>query len=567
MRGLLATLLFAALPALAAERWTRIATPDFELLTTSGEKQGRETLRHFEQVREFFLKASPVRGTAEFPVRIIQFDTAEQYGPYRPQDFNIAYFVSSPAHDYIVLGDRASQDRAASIHEYMHLIVRRSGLTLPAWLNEGWADVYSTLRPMGKLGKEAAVGDLLPERMKSLATEQWLDFDELTSVDTRSPVYHEASRIGIFYAESWALAHMLYLSPEYKDNFGKFVMALDRGKSASDACKIAFGRSSNAVFHDLRTYFDRKKIYGRVFETGLNASHAEAVPTYASAFDSSLVLADLLAALGRPDEASREYARLEKEKPESADLALSIGNLAYWRGDRAAARRYFERVFDAGGADPRMCLELASLEREEKQPVSRIVAILERAVQSKPDYTEAKIQLGLTKADARDFPGAIAVLIAIPEVSPDRAPPVFCALAYAYIEMGDIAAAREHAATCRKWARTDSDKARGDKLLKFIEARSGPSAAMHAGEKHLQLTGVARAVECSAEGNRLRIAVADKLVTLDLPPPDAIELPAAPRNAFTFECGPQKPIPIAVEYAPPRSAMENAIGIVRRLDF
>jgi hypothetical protein len=61
--------------------------------------------------------------------------------------------------------------------------------------------------------------------------------------------------------------------------------------------------------------------------------------------------------------------------------------------------------------------------------------------------------------------------------------------------------------------------------------------------------------------------VADKLVTLALPPADAVELPSAPANAFAFACGPQRPIPMTVEYAPPRSAMETSIGIVRRLVF
>jgi hypothetical protein len=224
-------IILAGLPAFAADHWLRIASPDFELLTTAGEKRGADTIRHLEQVRAFFLQASPVRSLGDFPLRIFQFDTAEQYEPYRQNAFTIAYFVATPASEYIVMGDRVSARQpdgayGASIHEYMHLIVRHSGLKLPTWLNEGWADVFSTLRSMGK---DTAVGDLLPDRIKSLETEQWLDFDALTSVNGQSPTYHEASRVGIFYAESWALAHMLYLSPEYKDNFGKFVVALNSG--------------------------------------------------------------------------------------------------------------------------------------------------------------------------------------------------------------------------------------------------------------------------------------------------------------------------------------------------
>ena len=84
--------------------------------------------------------------------------------------------------------------------------------------------------------------------MKASKTDKWLSFDELTSTDQNSPNYHEGSRVGIFYAESWALAHMLYLSPEYKDNFGKFVMALHRGSSAAEAVRIAFNRTPEEVY-------------------------------------------------------------------------------------------------------------------------------------------------------------------------------------------------------------------------------------------------------------------------------------------------------------------------------
>src|SRR5580692_5045372 len=108
-----AFILIAAIPALAADQWTRITTPNFELYTTAGEKKGKETVRHFEQVREFFLKASPVRGSSDFPVRIVEFETAEQYQPFvPPATVATAYFLNTPVRDYIVLGNQATVNDA-----------------------------------------------------------------------------------------------------------------------------------------------------------------------------------------------------------------------------------------------------------------------------------------------------------------------------------------------------------------------------------------------------------------------------------------------------------------------
>jgi len=563
MRRAAAIFFAAAIPALAADTWIRITSPDFELYSAAGDKKGRETIRHFEQVREFFLKASPVRAPADFPVRIIEFATEQQFQPFKPNNFTTAFFVSTPARDYIMMGAAASPNYTMATHEYVHLIIRHSGLKIPLWLNEGWADVYSTLRPMGK---ETAVGDLLADRIEILQREKWLDFNELTTTDARSPNYHEASRVGIFYAESWALTHMLYLSSEYKDNFGKFVMALDHGKSAAEACQIAFNRTADAVYRDLKAYLDRKRIYGRVFAAGMADREGDVKSSTLSGFDSRLMLADLMVAVNRLAEAKQEYARLELEQPDRADLARSIGNAALAARDNDAARRYFEKAFQGGEEDPQMCLQLALLDGAASQPLPKIIAILERAVKSKPDFTEAKIQLGLAMTKARDFAGAISVLTAIPNVTPERAAAVFCGLSYAYIETGDTTGGRQNAGTCRRWAKTDSDLSRADQLLTLANARSQPAAAVHAGEKLQQITGSTRNLECSGERNRLQIVTGDTVITFDLPAVEAVEMNQRPPG-FTLGCGLLKQVPVAVEYAPPRSVLETSAGIVRRLLF
>lgn len=559
-----AAILIVSVPASAADRWTRLSSPNLELYTTAGEKEGRNTILHFERVREFFQQASPVRSQGDLPVRIVQFDTEAQYRPFRPGDHVAAYFTETPERDYIVMGDRASEDFGPATHEYTHLVVRRSGFRVPVWLNEGWAEVFSTLRPMGK---DMAVGDLLPERMKALAAEKWMDFDELTAVDTHSAAYHEASRVGIFYAESWALVHMLFLSPEYKDDFGKFVTALNGGKTSREACEVAFGKSSSRVFEDLQTYFVRKKIFGTVFETRLDKREAEVQATAVSNFDARLMLADLTAARGKADEARLEYAKLEAEAPGRADLLESIGNLAFDSHDKATAQTYFERAYAAGNADPRVYYRLAMLDVEAKMPPSVIIPILERAVAARPDFTDAKLRLGLLKAAARDFAGSVQMLESIPVVTPQMAPSLFCMLALGQIQTGDLSAARQSLESCRKWAKTPEQSQLSGRIGKFVEARLAPAAGVHRGEQLTHVTGIARSVECSGDGNRLHIFAGDKVVVFDLPGLDAVELPSNPRNAASFECGPMRPIGIGVEFAPPPSAKETSVGIVRRLDY
>jgi Flp pilus assembly protein TadD len=564
MRRALAILVLAGAPAFAADHWLRLTTPDFDLFTTAGEKEARDTARRFANVREFFLQASPLRNLGDSPLRIFQFETEAQYERYRPTSLTTAYYVATPASDYIVMGDRVLNDFAPAIHEYMHLIIRHSGLRLPTWLNEGWAEVFSTLRPMGK---DAAVGDLLPERMKSLTSDAWLDFDTLTSVTERSPIYNENERTGIFYAESWALAHMLFLSPEYKDNFGRFVTALHNGKSTAEALGIAWNKTPKEVFQDLRAYFDRKRLYGVVFETRIAAREEKYTAAAVPEFDMRLVLADLLVAAGKREEARADYAKLDAEQPGREDVNRSRGNLAFWDKDLTTARLYYTKAFEEGATDARMCYDLALLDQAAKVPPAKVIPVLERSLAAKPDFTDAKVALGLVRIDAGDFSGAIETLTSIPKVTSQAAPRVYCGLAYAHTETGELGKAREDVEICGKWAKAAPDTVRVERIRKLIEARSDPAAGVLQGEKLQRMTGTARALQCAPEGNRLQIVVGNKLVAFDLPAPAAVELPVTPAGTFTMKCGALQPVRIGVEFAPPRSVMETSAGIVRRLEY
>ncbi|HWE53287.1 MAG TPA: hypothetical protein VG273_26075 [Bryobacteraceae bacterium] len=567
-RRILLCAMAAALPAVAAEPWLRLQTPDFELYTSAGEKKGRETIVHFEQVRAFFLKASPVKRAGEFPVRLVQFGTQKEFDPFRVNDSSIAFFTETPARDYIVMNDAATaataNSAAVAIHEYFHLVVRHSGLRIPVWLNEGWADVYSTLRPMGK---ETAIGDMIPGRVADLERHPWLSFNELTSVDQKSREYNEAARAGVFYAESWALAHMLYFAPEYEANFGKFVMALHQGHSSAEACQIAWGRTSAQVFADLHSYLERKKIFGRAYEIQLEKAQGDPTVAPVADYEGKLMLADLLGASNRRGEAQKVYEGLEAEQPGRPDVAMAMGYLALQNRDVAGVLKFFGKAFNAGEGDPQMCLRLAALMHETRQPPAKIILVLERALKSKPDYTDAAIELGIVQIDGRDFPAGISTLMAIPAVIPERAAAVYCALGLAHTVTGYLEQARGDLETCRKWSKTPLEKGVVERLAGFIDARGRDNADVHPGEKLQGVRGVARNIDCAADRKRLQVQVGDQLRSFDLPDPAAIETVQTHGGSLDFACGPLKGFAIGVIYAPPRSAMETSAGIVRTLEF
>ena len=561
----------------AAAQWTRVTTPNVDLYTTAGEKAGRDAALHFEQIRAFFAQASPVKPPGDFPLRVIAFSSAEEYRLYTPNPRSAAFFVSGPGRDYIVIRDASPESYSLAAHEYVHFVIRHSGLRVPLWLSEGWADVYSSMR---RVRDGMAVGDLVPVRMHSLdsAKGSWFDFQTLTSVAPGSPIYNEGDRTGLFYAESWALAHMLFLSPEYRDNFGKFLMALHRGASAGDAAQTAFGKTGDQLFADAHSYFDRKKLVGTVFKTtpllasdGTTAT--EPVAAALDEYDSRLILADLQVASGRSDLARIEYERLENQNPDRKDLQQSMGYLFWSNRDNAKSREHLAKAFRLGGSDPQACYTLALLQLAAGDPIQQIIASLERAVAGYPGFTDALIQLGVMRVLTRQFEAAKQALLAIPAITADKAAGVYYALASTYLETGDLDTARTHLATARKYIKKNEEIALSDALSTLLEARATSAFAPHPGEKLIRVVGQIQAIECGPQGQKMQFrpalpdgAVAEMLL-LDLPAKDSVEIIHQGAGELKLQCGPVTSPRVAIEYALNPAVRQGSAGVLRSLQF
>src|SRR5207247_7376470 len=135
----------------------------------------------------------------------------------------------------------------------------------------------------------------------------------------------------IFYAESWALMHMLYLSPVYRPYFTRIVVALANGKSFEAALQSTLGRSIADVQKDLQGYLHGNRLLGAVFDVHLQKSEEEAQVNSPPQFELDMTLADLLSAARKSEQAKQEYERIAKENPGKPEVEESLGYLA-WRG-------------------------------------------------------------------------------------------------------------------------------------------------------------------------------------------------------------------------------------------
>jgi tetratricopeptide (TPR) repeat protein len=603
---LLSTVLFAAaIPAFGADERIRLSTPNFEFYSPAGNKpaektalenKGRDALFTLEQVRAFVLQSTHASWDQAIPVRVVSFQSDKQFKPYAPANATGSYSSSNQDHDYFVMLESDPDHLPIAIHDYTHLVLRHTGLKLPTWLSEGWAELFTTLKPAGASGM---VGDVLKDHVEELKSVRWLDFNTLTSVNENSPSYNETNRAGQFYAESWALVHMLYLGRDYRDNFGKLLIALDDGKTASEAWQIAYGRSMAQVYADLQAYVKQNSLVATALPVELQKSVASPAVSAVSELDSGVLLADLLVATNQKVQAKAAYDKLAKQFPGAWQIAESLGYLAWQSGDDESARAYFEQALP-GTTDPQMCYHLAGLYHDAGVGGDKPIATLTRAVSLKPDYAEARLQLGILYFNKSNYAETIRALAPIERISPAHAATLYGALAYACAQTGDYAGARKNLDLGRKWNKTQAEKRKAADLAEFLDSREakqqpapqvtipaerptlsradGSSAQLNSAPgksaeiKKLpgglsEIEGEADALECDGPHPRLVVLTGAGEMTFEVTDPGSVTVRHEGGGHFEFVCGPMKRFHVVIDYLPAGNPGQSAAGALRAIGF
>src|SRR5271167_800621 len=95
--------------AVAAPEWIKVTSANFDLYTAAGEREARDTLVLFEQVRDFFMRVKSQTVTTRLPVTIVGFRNEKDYKPYSPNEAAAAFYSGDEQRDYIVMGSLAGE--------------------------------------------------------------------------------------------------------------------------------------------------------------------------------------------------------------------------------------------------------------------------------------------------------------------------------------------------------------------------------------------------------------------------------------------------------------------------
>lgn len=599
-------IIFAAISSFAAEKWIRVTSPNFELYTSHGEKKARDTILYFEQIREFFEKTSNIRQDSRVPVRIILFASEQQYKPYRPNEIAAAYYQRGQDRDYVVIGSSQESERVA-IHEYVHLMVQHAGITLPIWLNEGTAELYSTLRP---LGNKVFIGTPIPGRLYELQGAS-IPIARLLDVGHASVEYNRKSHAGVFYAESWALTHMLQLTKEYRPKFNEFYHAVVRGENSREAMEKAYGRSIADIEKDLMAYVrNNDRFMGIAVPIKFEKADMKPDVSPVDAVVAKAVCTSILISTRQMKEAEPALKELEAEskRPEVAETLA----YAYWRsGDLPKARAMFDQAIASDHPHPKLMMNAAKLAMRSGSNDQKAIDLMNKVLENDPEWTEARIQLAEELLARRRNGEALVEVRKIKKVEERFACQLFRIAAYAEAAIGDMEHATKSADSSAKYAKQMWEKEAVTRLREYLtrvqEVKSRPSAPsvqpvsaeelaaddsfdrddldtkprlvrrsasgderiiqVAVGEQVEAVEGILSQVDCLDGKARLYIDGGKGKVALAIHDPSSIIVRGADNKEghFELQCGPQKQ-KIRADYVVAEDAKNGTQGVLKIIE-
>jgi tetratricopeptide (TPR) repeat protein len=352
--GLLLPLLSAVLsPARdKPENWLEVRSEHFSVVTNANEKAGRRIADQFERMRSVFHQALPhVALDDGSPVIVMAIKDEKDFRALEPQAYLAkgqlklgGLFLRALDKNYVLMRVDAEGEHPYAViyHEYTHLLLGKSSEWIPLWLNEGLAEFYENTDIHEK---DVALGQPSFGNLELLRQNRLLPLAALFAVDTNSPYYHEENKGSIFYAESWALTHYLFVkdNKEKTSHLADYVDLMAKKEDTVAAAARSFGdlkqlQSTLEGYIRQGNYtFFHGPISAEVDDTAFKVQALTG--TQADA-----VRADFLAYNERVADARPLLDRVLQEDPQNVSAHETMGFLEFRAGHIDEARKWYEQA-------------------------------------------------------------------------------------------------------------------------------------------------------------------------------------------------------------------------------
>jgi len=463
------------------QTWVKLATPNFELYTDTSSAKAKNLLRLFQAAEAVtFRRSDKQPAETNSPLRIIAFASGEEYAPFRLKTAALGHYLHARDRDYVVLSDAEPEHFEAAVHEYTHFAVNRAGLHLPLWLNEGIADLYSTTAVSAGT---PLLGAPLAARLSTLTNYRLIPLRDLFAAGRASSLYNTPEITPLFYAESWLFTRLLALDGRYAGQFPEFLDQVSAGRSSADALWNIYRVTPEQFDAELPAYL-REMQGGRTVPRASLPEQAEPEQTVISKFERGMILADLLAAHpATAPKARQQVLQLDREFPGDPQSQELLGHIAWQSKQSDEARAHWLKAVEEGSHDFGTFYRLALLLHQDGAPSSQVIALLEKALELKPDCDEAVYNLGVLKYGDGEYAGATEALSRVRTVAPEHAYTYYSVLGYCQMKLNTLERAKLSLRKAAQSARTAEEQAENSRMLQLTESLRGVATERISGKR------------------------------------------------------------------------------------
>jgi len=415
LRTIFAVAILAATAA-AAPKWVRVTAPHFVVTSDGSLSDARHVAGQLERMREVFHQAFPGLRDPAAPLEVLavanrkEFEALEPAGYLGKGKLELAgYFQRAQEHNLILLRlDATDADHPYRVvyHEYTHLMTLGGGQIMPVWLSEGLAQFYESTEVSGN---SASIGKYEDFNIELLRQHPLMPLATLFAVGPDSPYYHEQNKADVFYAESWALTHMLLMRQRQRNahEIQDYLALLRQNLDSAAAAARAFGSLADLqqqldqyTRHQSYTYVILK-LSGKVDDSQFAA--AGIPPAVADA-----ERGEFLAYVGRGSEAAALLQQVLAAGASNAAAAVSadetLGYLAAQQDHLAEAAHWYGLAVAGNSTSFLAHYDFAAItlrqggEALDAPTAARVEASLRTAIQINPDFAPAYASLAQLKA-------------------------------------------------------------------------------------------------------------------------------------------------------------------------
>ncbi len=465
--ALILTILLTNTSIAAEPKWIEIRNDNFHVYSTVSERKTRDVLNQFERVRGFFIQLVGAKLENSNPVSVVIFGSKKQYQPFTFNEVAAAYYLNHFGRDFIVIGDVSAESSQIASHEYTHLVFQNAGFRLPPWLNEGLAELYSTLSPAGA---ETEIGDVLPGHLYELNNKPWVSLETILTADKSSPYYNETQKAGSLYSQSWALVHMLNTTAKYRGKFWNLVEAINSGMPSVLALETIYRMPFAELERDLLTYIQKTSFSKLMVKIKLDETK-KLTSKPADMFEVRELQAELL--MGLPNKQAEARQRLDQltlEKPKRSEPWANLGYLAWQEGNQSKAVENFTKAVELGNRSPQLLLNLAQLSLYDKPDAA--INTLKSLLEIEPNNIDARLLLANLQMQKNLFSEAAITTRSITKVDTiEQRDGLLYIRAFAAMQLGFKAEARELAEELKTVTLSEHFRTQATEIIRILDRR------------------------------------------------------------------------------------------------